>query len=419
LERAIRLREEAGRSSSDAQQRMDDARRETRQTEDIYSRANDVYEQTVAAVRQAGSHYLNKEMEWAQEARRLYDQAASGLQRASGSRKQAEEAARAALQKAKEALAHTENLERQVNAVRTEGEANLRAEEDARRITEQKRRDALLAIEKVKAALDHIENTPHEKFLPGEIANLRSGQKALTSLFEKGDFDRAKGEAENLLTASRRAEEKIIQAVHEYEHRKAQAEGQANVLKQTLANMERGLITEWSDAPAAIKMAEAALKEAQEFIWDERFDQAAQLAGDADRHLKEALRTAAENKTSNEKRETISDAVMEVLEELGFEVSWEPGTRTAPLRISGMTPDQQGKGDFDIVIPLDGQVDFEINTPSGDTTCVAAVEALQKRLAERGIVRWQTTDWGHAHGSQPIVEKTKVREKEKIKTKLG
>ena len=100
-------------------------------------------------------------------------------------------------------------------------------------------------------------------------------------------------------------------------------------------------------------------------------------------------------KEADDRRNEIGAAILDVLEEMHFDVSWDAGTRDQPLRLAGQTADESERGDFTVAIPLSGEVDFEVTATEGDTACVAAVQQLQAKLAERGI-GWKTTDWGQA-----------------------
>jgi hypothetical protein len=179
------------------------------------------------------------------------------------------------------------------------------------------------------------------------------------------------------------------------------------------------LLAAWSPAPDALEQARTALEAARAALARETFEEAADGAGAAAGRLAGALHAAAQAHSLDERRTHLGEAIMDTLEELGFEVSFERGTRTDPLRISGQTPDTSGRGDFDVALPLDGEVGFRVEAAEGDVSCVAAVEALRERLAERGF-GWSTTDWGHAHGHAPAAsvrqETEVVQQKVKSKT---
>jgi tetratricopeptide (TPR) repeat protein len=203
--------------------------------------------------------------------------------------------------------------------------------------------------------------------------------------------------------AATRLEETLTAAQREFARQRAAAEADLRALEVTLENLDATLLETWSDTPAALTEARQTLESIRDLMQSGTFEEAKRLTQAARQALGDALRSAAENQSAHEKREQIGAQVMGALEELGFDVSFESGSRTEPLRIAGQTPDPTGKGDFDIAIPLAGAVNFEVNTPEGDITCLAAVEALQKRLAARGMV-WQTTHWGHAEGAAEAVK---------------
>lgn len=387
--------------------------------ESVFNRAESEYERASNAIRNAGDHYLHNEMEWARQATGLYDKAAGELASASRSRKDAAQVAAAALRHANEARAAMNNALKQVQSTKNEAAARLRAEEETRKIAEQKKKEAVIGIEKARSAIGRLSDMPHQKFRPGEVDRIVRDLDAGSRLIKENSFDEALKIASRIQGDAARLEKEVAEVVREFERRKAEADSQVSVLEAIISSMDQNLIREWSGIPGVIEAADSAHKTALQKIKGERFEDAGGVAQAAKKSLQEALQLAAEAKSANEKRSKIGDAVMSALEELGFDVSFEQGTRTEPLRISGQTPDELGKGDFDIAIPLDGNVDFEVNTSEGDASCVAAVLELQKRLEARGV-KWNTTDWGHAEGAKHsggIQVKQSVKETVKTKVK--
>jgi len=396
---AQRLVDEARQGVKAARDVVSKALRAEADARDIFESAEREYKRAATALRSSGSHYLQNEMSWAQAATNLYDQAAARLKAAAQVRKKAEQAAAAAMQGGGSARDAMRNALRQLHSTGIEVEARRKAEEEARKIKEQKRREAVVALERSRAGISRLDELPHRKFQPGAADKLQRELDAASGMMQGGHFDEARSAAERLQKAASALELKVVEALRAFECRKAEVETQAALLEAALRETDQGLIKEWSDVPDAVVKATSSVEAIKKAIADENFDAAEKQAIDERQALSDALRSAAENKRLHENREKTGQSVMEALHELGFQVTFEPGTKTEPLRIVGQTPEVSGKGDFDIEIPLDGDVDFEVNTPQGDTTCVSAVHELQKRLAERGI-KWNTTDWGHAEGAK-------------------
>lgn len=404
------LRNEAGSSLARMQEQETNATR-------IFDRANKAYQSASDALNRAsGDHYMQQEKDRADEARHLYEQASSVLATGARHRKEAEQKARTALNRAKEAVSAIEQAQRKVLSIRTEAQARLKAEEDARRITEQKKRDAVIAVEKAKAAFQSLEDLPHEKFHPGGAIKAAQRLDSAETMLRDNRFDEAASSANQAGQEATRLIESVSNAWQEFQRRKAEAEGNIQVLRIAFDNLDRNLISTWADDQTVLRNVETALQKANQEIENENFDQASEQAKMANDLLSQSLHNAAENQSLNEKREVTCEAIMDALEELGFETAYQSGNRTSPLRIAGHTPDIKGKGDFAIDIPLDGNVDFKVTAAAGDTSCVAAVQDLQKRLAQRGI-RWETTNWGHADGVKPAGTKTQVKEAERVKIK--
>ncbi len=420
------IAEQARSELESAQAALNRARRQANKAEQLKRQANEtfsqgerLYEQAAAANRRLDPHDRRPEMEWAKQAQALFDQAADELATAARARREAERIAVQALQQAQQAHAALSSSARHVQAIRAEAEARRRAEEEARRITEQQRREATLAVEQARAAFQRLAELPHDKFCPGEGDEIKRSLDAAAQALAQGHFAAASAAATPISERVRQLEEKVRQAQRDYERQRAEAEAEVKALVAAVKSADEKLLAEWSDNPQALEHARQALRSAQQAIASERFSEAVNHAQAACQVLAQALNTAAENKSADEKRQIVGQAVMDVLAELGFEVSYQLGSRTEPMRIAGQTPEPTGKGDIDIALPLQGEVNFEVNTPHGDTTCVATVQELQKRLAERGI-RWETTDWGHAEGATagaPARQQEKVTEQQKIKSK--
>lgn len=392
-----------------ARQQEQAARRTFEKTEEEYTRA-------MNAVNYASGHYMHQEMTWAQQATELFARAERELASAAKVRKDAEKLATSALQQAREGKEAVKSALRQIRNTREEAQSLLKAEAEARRITEEKRRNASLALEKGRSALHRLDELPHQKFCPGKLDALSRELKAAQQALESGRFDAARTDGERIAGSAVRLEQDVVTAQKDFERRKAEAETQLNVLQAALAGVDEALIREWSDTPDACINAKQVLDRARKAVETERFNDATGPARDERQKLAEALASAAEAKSSHDKRTATGSAIMDVLKELHFDVSYEPGNKNEPMRISGQTTDEAGKGDFDIAIPLDGEVNFEVNTPKGDISCIAAIGNLQKRLESRGI-KWQTTDWGHADGAVPsnLRKTTTVKQGVKVK----
>ncbi|HET7228703.1 MAG TPA: hypothetical protein VFJ16_01740, partial [Longimicrobium sp.] len=233
-----------------------------------------------------------------------------------------------------------------------------------------------------------------------------------------GAFDQAAAGAARERDRLREAAASVAEAAREHARRRAEAESSVGVLDAATQSTDPALLAAWASEPHALEEAREALRAARAALEREAFDQAGSGAAAAAERLAATVRTAAEAQSLDERRAHLGDAIMETLEELGFEVSYEAGTRTEPLRISGQTPDASGRGDFDVALPLDGEVNFRVEAAEGDVACVAAVEALRERLAERGF-GWSTTDWGHAQGHAPAAAVQQEAEvvQQKIKSK--
>lgn len=414
---------QAQRALQEAAAAAERARRMAREAEHLRAMANETfgrgeqeYQRAADAVRRSSSSwYMHEEMKWAQQAKALFDEAADQLRTAAQARRKAERAAVQALNQVRQAHSTATRALQQARAARDEAKARQRAEEKAKQIAEQQRRSALLAINQARAALDRLAELPHAKFFPGQADALTSALEAALRAQRAQRFSDAIAHAQPIPDAALRLEQATRQALEALERQRAEAEAEIKALAATIESADAALLAAWSDDPEASERARQMLRSAEELLAAERFADAIQQAQAAQQALHQAIDTAARNHSEDGKRQFIAQAVMRALQELGFSVSYAPGSRTEPLRIAGQTPDPTGKGDIDIALPLRGEVHFEVNTPLGDTTCVATVRALQQRLEAYGV-RWETTDWGHAEGATEGTRQTvKIVEREKVK----
>jgi hypothetical protein len=283
-----------------------------------------------------------------------------------------------------------------------ESAERTRAEEEARRIAEEARKRATAAVGVARSALAGVNAADADKFRPGERARLQRALDGAQIALTRGDSATAERDAAQIPAQAGALAAAAAKARAEHDRQQAQAQAAVAALDASVNAADAELIGTWADDPGALDNARSALSRAQQLITAEQFDQATGLASGQVDAVDAATLSASEARAAHERRESIGEAVMDVLEEMGFEVSYEPGTKADPLRISGQTPDEvSDSGDFDIEIPLEGEVHFEVTAQEGDGACAHAVKNLQDKLAERGV-GWTTTDWGY--GQDPATQ---------------
>lgn len=408
--RAGALVDEARAAAERARTDLEGARQREEAARALFDQAEAEYRRASAAVEQAGSHYLTREMQWARAAQGLYDRAAAETREAEKARRAAEVSATAALGRANQALAAQQSARGQVRSARAEAETRRRAEVEARRIAEEARRRATLALDGARAALAALDDLPHARFAPGTADELAAALRQGAARLD-GSPAEAASAAAAVEARARETAERVAAAAAEHARRRGDAEARTAVLTAAVESADAGLLRDWGPHPDALERARAALEGAGESLRGESFDEAGARADAAAGALADAVRSAAEARSLDERRTRLGEAIMDTLEELGFDVSFAAGSRAEPLRISGQTPEVSGRGDFDLALPLDGEVSFHVEAAEGDISCVAAVEALQERLAQRGF-GWTTTDWGHAEGAHPV---QRAREQERVR----
>lgn len=375
------------------------------------------YDRAERDLRNSGGHYLRSEMEGAQRAKALFDQAAREGAQAATARAAAKQAAARAMDTASSATSAASTAVSRSAAARKESDERIRAEAEARRIAEEAKRRATLAVDAARGAIGGLDAESCDKFRPGQRSGLAQRLAGAEQSLNRGDSGSAERAATPLPPEAAQLAGAVAEARREFERLRAQALSGVAQLESAIEGSDGPLIGKWSDTPQALDDARRSLAQAQAAIAAEDFAGATGVCSTQVAALAEATRTAAESVAADARRTSIGEAVMDVLEEMGFDVSFEQGSKTEPLRIAGQTADAQGKGDFDLEIPLDGEVDFEVTAQQGDGSCSSAVLGLQKRLAERGV-GWQTTDWGYGHEpTEQEAVRTQTRTVEETRTR--
>lgn len=385
--------DQARSAVANAQRLDDEARHEHQSAQAVYDRAK-------AALDRSGGHYLRDQMAWAREAQAGFAKAADIATRAQEERETARKAVSRALQSTENAARSSRSALAAAQSAQREADDRDRAEAEARRISEEARRRATVAVAAAQAAFDAVNEADALKFEPNGFARTRELVESAAQQLRAGDSATAQRIAQQAGDAAARLADAVARAREEYQRRESQAAAAANELDSAIGASDAELIRDWSNDPQALENALRGQAEAAAGAHREDFETAVRISAQAAQSIAAATASAAENVAADERRAAIGEAVMDVLEDLAFDVSWDDGNRDRPMKISGHSSDAVGKGDFDIEIPLDGEIDFEVTAEAGDGSCASTVHALQDELAKRGVV-WQTTDWGHASGERP------------------
>jgi hypothetical protein len=384
-----------------------------------YEAAEREYQRASKALGSSGDHYLQREMEWAQKARLLFDEAAAQLCGAKDELRIAQQGVAQAEALAIRAERSLDEAADSLRQARQQTAKRILVEQEAKRIAEVRLRAVTLELEAARAAVARVLELPVRRFEPREEARLNGALAKADELISSGEVERASELARRLSDEAEGVRRKVVAAQQHHAEAVARARVAASMLESDLSDARDSELAQWFEPDVLRVISEQQLRGALAALDDEQPGDAERLAGQGQAALGSALEAAAECLSARERRDRIGSAVMEALDEMGFDVSFEAGDHQNPMRISGMTPDEHGRGDFDIEIPLDGELDFEVSAQAGDGSCVAAIGTLTERLAAMGI-DWTTTDWGHADpkSSAARQQKTKVgTERVKVKNK--
>jgi len=381
-----------------------------------YDGAKAEYDRAAQALRASGSHYLHDQMAWAQSAQRKFDEAGRLAQHAAQLRASSKKAVTTSIEHAEAAVAAARRALDASDSAARAAEQRMRAAAEAARIAEEQRRAATSAVAEARIAFDSLDAGNVDKFLPGARDRFSDRLAAGESALLDGDHGAARTAVAGLVDEAAELRHESAKGRQRWDEARAAALAAQGELEALLASVDVELIEAWANDAMALSAGRSALADVQSLISSESFGTATATASAAHDALIAATVSAAAAHGQDLRRREIGDAVMDALEDLGFDISYEDGSREAPLRISGQTATPDGRGDFDIEIPLNGEVDFEVTAPEGDLSCVNAIHSLQECLAERGI-GWAVTDWGHAEGHADNAGKTRTRDKTQTRTR--
>lgn len=374
------------------------------------------YDKAEQGLRRAGDHYLRNQMEWAVAARRLFDEAGQQAKVAAELRSASKTLARESLEDAQRSVAIARHALARASAAEQAAQARARAAAESARIAAERERIATAAVADARISVESLDATVVDKFVPNVRAELADIVSQASSTLAVGRADDALRLVEGVAARAVGTSAEAARAKHKWDQEKARALSAQQELDSLLEAVDEDLVARWSDQGAAASEARRTADALGGMIAGEDFEAAAAAAARARDALASATASAAEAKGQDLRRREVGEAIMDVLEDLGFDISYEDGSRDEPLRISGQVADATGRGDFDIEIPLDGEVDFEVTAEAGDVGCVKAIQGLQERLAERGIA-WSVTDWGHAEGAVDSKSRGKTRERSQTRTR--
>lgn len=407
--RALNGVEGASAALASAQQQVKSASRADAAARVAFDRAQAEFDRAEAALRRSGGHYLRDQMAWAQEARRGFEAATQLANQAADLREHARRAAAAALSRAQASGPAVRSAVTRASAARRESDERARAEAEARRIAQEAMRAATLAVSRAASSVSGLDKPAAEKFAPGRREALAGRLAEAQAHLRAGNSANAQQAAAGIDAEAARLGVEVARLKAVFEARRAECMAAIGELEAVIQAADPQLIANWADEPGALEAARSGLVQAQAGLDREQFEDASVRARALSAAVAEATTSGAAAHAANERRTSIGEAVMDVLAELGFDVSFEPGGKVDPMRISGQSANVDGRGDFDIRIPLDGEIDFEVTASQGDGGCAGAVASLQERLGERGV-RWQTTDWGYGHEPDEPQERRPVRQ---------
>jgi hypothetical protein len=334
----------------------------------------------------------------AQRARTQFDKATTAVERVAQDRQSARRQATAALAAAKEIASAADVAAGQLAAVRTELEARRRALAEAQRVA-QEARAATLAVDEAGAAVARCLVSPHEKFAPRAGESIRIALQEAQTELKAGRHTTAQSMAIAVEKDAQEISAAVAAAQSAFEARRAAAQSEGTALEGQIAAVpDLQQLFAWADDPQALEAAKAAVQAVGKAIDGEQFETATEIARAAQTRLVAAQESAIANAARDETRMQNALIIGTELKGMGYDVSMKAGTRDENLLLSGYAPNEEGRGDWDAEVHLDGTVHFEIKT--SDASCIAAIETLRERLAARAM-QWTTTDYGHATDYAP------------------
>lgn len=300
-------------------------------------------------------------------------------------------------------------------------------QEKKRRITEEKKRNALNLVDELQSLRKDIESKDFKKFAKGKYSSSSVGNRidSVIDSISKEDYDYAINAGKKLKTDLKNIADCIDAAQQVWVTAKTRAEKAFADAQAEIALINKADLKKYSGINfIEIDKMFAVIEKASNKIAVERFDEALQDINSGMKKISEVNEVAIKNKELWETRIAIAESIIDALKESKYD---EPcsyleneNDELSDLGIVAATPN--GVGDMTLMIKLTGEVSFEVaNIDKGrEQLCINSVRDMQARLFENGI-SFDVTDWGNAENQNQVRLDVKHKEQQiqQIKQRQG
>ncbi|MEM7246280.1 MAG: hypothetical protein AAF533_13105 [Acidobacteriota bacterium] len=265
---------------------------------------------------------------------------------------------------------------------RAEAERLRQEQEEADRAT------AVASSTEGRHLLEDVASLPHERLLPGVLAEARARLLDVEQAGDQGDWSRAAQLGPSALRKARSVAKKIRAAHQEFEARRAEIHSALEVVEQSLDAVDwswmGSLGIDGEDLRHSLAQARAAAE-------NDDLDGAQSIGDTIEPSLEERRREAEEVARSVAERDRIVREVAGAIADMGYKVTEarleDPGLQTSVARIRAA---DAGGAEFTFSMGLDEEdADFNI----GDGNCSDRVRRLIEATRERGL-NFEVSSWG-------------------------
>lgn len=276
-----------------------------------------------------------------------------------------------------------------------------REEERLRRELERQQAEARAAVVQAQAVRNQLNILPHAALAPSAADQIDRQIARANQQIQRQNFVAATQTARQARQQCQARVNEVQKAFAAWQTRFENARVSVEQAQQAMSALDREFIETWAQGAlngpqAQLRAIERALTRAQTPTLDATvYTRIERQSREVQTAIEAAQSKANENYANEMRRETIVDAIMDVLEDLDFNVGADlsdEGNRLSDVVITAGHPSGQ---EVAMRVDIDRQVNMNLEDGVKGADCVADVYNLIEGLQASGI-ELEMTDWGYA-----------------------
>jgi hypothetical protein len=299
------------------------------------------------------------------------------------------------------------NARRALDAVIQEGKRlqdiaeTRREEERIQREMERQQAEAQAALLQARTMCRQLEDLPHAALAPGAMEEVHRQIERVNRSIQQQDYPSATQTARQTNQYGMERIREVQEAYQNWQSRYEAARVALEEAQQAMASFDRDFVQTWAqghlDTPdAQAREITQAFSQAQHPTHDTApYDHIIQRSRDIQAAITGACTIASERYAEEKRRETIVDAILDVLEGMNFNVGAtlsDESDRLSEVMISAGHPSGQ---EVSMRVDVHRTVHMDMEDGVKGANCVADVYNLIEGLQDAGI-ELEMTDWGYA-----------------------